>query len=388
MNKIFFHVDMDAFFASVEQVDNPSYAGKAVIVGAAPGKRGVVSTCSYEARAYGVHSAMPIAEAVRLCPSGIFLPVRMSRYAEVSARIMSILSTFTPDILQLSIDEATLDMTGTEKLWGPPEKCAAIMKKSIRDKTGLSISIGASANRYVAKIASGISKPDGFLFINPGEERAFLRSLPLEKLWGAGEKTRERLRARGLTSIAALQDAPISLLLSIFGNAGGRFLSLASQGQDPGVFVRDDENKSISTERTFDTDISDREILTNELRLFADELSFRLWDKKLKAGCVGIKLRFADFTSITRQRSLAEHSSNSDKIFTITKKLLIENWNPGKPVRLIGIFCSTLVPESHTEGDLFSEIPAKSQLAEEVAHALQKSGKGNLVRGTQLHREK
>jgi len=386
MERIFFHVDMDAFFASVEQADNPALAGKPVIVGAAPGRRGVVSTCSYEARAFGVHSAMPIAEAARLCPHGVFLPVRMKRYSEVSTIIMSILFTYTPDVLQLSIDEAMLDMTGTEKLWGTPEECAYKMKRTIRERTGLTISIGASANRYVAKIASGISKPDGFLLIKPGNERAFMRSLPLEKLWGAGEKTRERLKARGLTTMAAIQDAPVSLLMSIFGNAGGRFLAMACQGQDPGVFTRDEDNKSISTERTFEADISDRTILIDELRMLADELSFRLWDSKLHTGCVGIKLRFADFTSITRQRSLAVPTDSADCIFQEATRLFDANWICGKALRLIGIFLSSLVPESHIENSLFQEEPPKSALAEQVVHELQKSGKGNLIRGTRLNR--
>lgn len=388
MDRIFFHVDMDAFFASVEQIDNPSLAGKPVIVGAAPGRRGVVSTCSYEARAFGVHSAMPISQAVRLCPQGVFLPVRMKRYAEVSARIMSILSSYTPDVLQLSIDEAMLDMTGTEKLWGAPEACAMHMKRMIRDTTGLTISIGASANRYVAKIASGISKPDGFLWIKPGSEREFLRSLPLEKLWGAGEKTRERLKARGLTSIAAMQDAPIALLMSIFGTSGGRFLAMASQGQDPGVFTRDDENKSISTERTFEADIVDKNVLSDEFRMLADELSFRLWDKKLHAGCVGIKLKFADFSSLTRQKSLAIPASSAETIYQEALHLFEAHWVSGKALRLIGIFLTSLVPENHCETSLFQEEPRKSALAEQIVHELQKSGKGNLVRGTQLHRKR
>lgn len=385
MERIFFHVDMDAFFASVEQKDNPKLAGKPVIVGAAPSRRGVVSTCSYEARTFGVRSAMPIAEAARLCPHGIFLPVRMKRYSEVSEIIMSILLTYTPDVLQLSIDEAMLDMTGTGKLWGTPEECAYKIKKAIHDRTGLTISIGVSANRYVAKIASGIGKPDGFLLVKPGYEHAFMRSLPLEKLWGAGEKTRERLKARGLTTIAAIQDAPVSLLMSIFGNAGGRFLAVACQGQDPGVFSRDDKNKSISTERTFETDISDRTILFDELRILADELSFRLWDNKLKTGCVGIKLRFSDFTSITRQKSLAVPINSADCIFHEAKQLFAANWICRKELRLIGIFLSSLVHESNIENSLFPEEPPKSALAEQVVHELQKSGKGNLIRGTRLN---
>jgi len=271
VRRIFFHVDLDAFFASVEQTDNPALRGKPVIVGAAPGHRGVVSTCSYEARAFGLHSAMPISEAFRRCPQGVFLPVRMSRYSEVSKNIMRILSGFTPDIMQISIDEAMLDMTGTRRLWGEPEDAAALLKKKVADETGLTISIGASANRYVAKIASGIRKPDGFLLVPEGGEGEFMRSLPLERLWGAGEKTRKILMDSGIGTIAQLQTVSLAILEGKFGKAGAAFLSAASRGEDPGIFSGEAKSQSMSAERTFEFDTTDREAVGDLLLLIAED---------------------------------------------------------------------------------------------------------------------
>ncbi|MCK7470892.1 MAG: DNA polymerase IV [Desulfomicrobium escambiense] len=189
----------------MEQLDRPELAGKPVIVGAAPGHRGVVSTCSYEARAFGVHSAQPISEASRLCPGGVFLPVRMERYVELSRKVMEVLGEFSPDVRQISVDEAFLDMTGTEGLWGGPREAGTRIKYEIRRRTGLTISVGGAENRYIAKIASGFRKPDGLTIVPAGEEADFMSRLPLEKLWGAGEKTQERFRDLGIRSVDQLR---------------------------------------------------------------------------------------------------------------------------------------------------------------------------------------
>ncbi len=270
-----FHVDLDAFFASVEQIDRPELKGKPVIVGAAPGRRGVVSTCSYEARAFGLHSAMPISEAYRRCPQGVYLPVRMQRYEEISREIMDILKDFTPDLHQLSIDEALMDMTGTERLWGEPENAAMRIKEKIREATGLTISIGVSINSYVAKIASGLRKPDGLCIVREGGEKDFMARLPLEKLWGAGEKTRTLLNGLGIHSVAELQGLPLSLLEVKLGRAAARFLSEAALGRDPGIYNVESRRSSMSGERTFERDTSERQRLIDALRLISDELAAR-----------------------------------------------------------------------------------------------------------------
>jgi len=380
MGKVFFHVDLDAFFASVEQRDNPELRGKPVIVGAKPGHRGVVSTCSYEARAFGVHSAMPISEAVRRCPEGIFLPVRMWRYSEMSRDIMKILSNFTPDILQISIDEAMLDMTGTEKLWGSPRVAAPLVKKRIFDQTGLTVSIGASANRYIAKIASGLKKPDGFVYVESGGENEFMSSLPIEKLWGAGEKTRKALYEIGVRTIADLQGISISILEAKFGKAGAKFLRAAASGEDPGIFTGESKSHSMSGESTFEYDTVSREAILDVLRMVADDLAARLRDEGSRSSTMGIKLRFGDFSSITRQCTRSDFYSSSNEIYEDAICLLDANWDGRTPLRLVGLGLYNVSQSAFAQGELFQKENRKSEEVRNAVQDIEKRGVGHLVR--------
>ncbi|MFA5851547.1 MAG: DNA polymerase IV [Spirochaetales bacterium] len=380
MRHIYFHVDLDAFFASVEQRDHPEFRGKPVIVGAAPGHRGVVSTCSYEARAFGLHSAMPISEAYKRCPQGIYLPVRMHRYGEISRKIMAIFAEYTPDTMQLSIDEAMLDMTGTQRLWGEPDNAAQLIKKSILDACGLTVSIGASANRYVAKIASGLRKPNGFVLVEEGSEREFMRSLPLEKLWGAGEKTREALRKIGVATIAELQALPLSILESKFGKAGGAFLHAAALGEDQGFFSGEAKSQSMSGERTFEHDTTDREAVSDVLRLIADELAARMYDECFQSCTVGLKLRFEDFSSISRQFTREETYAGADEIYDDALLLLERNWDGKKPIRLVGASLQNLRKGACVQGHLFENEKGKSEEVRRAIQELGKRGTGRLVR--------
>ncbi|MFC2280755.1 MAG: DNA polymerase IV, partial [Treponema socranskii subsp. buccale] len=233
MTKRFLHVDIDAFFASVEQLDNPALRGKPVIVGGLPGeRRAVVSTASYEARVYGVHSAMPVAEAYRLCPSGIYLHGRHERYHEVSARIMDIFREYSPDVEQISIDEAFIDLTGTELLFGDPEQTALRLKKEVRDTTGLTVSVGLASTKYIAKLASEMSKPDGFFEVKPGDEERFMLSLPLKKIWGIGHKTLSRINQAGIFTARDLREKSEELLCVLFGKAAGNFLYNVVRGRE------------------------------------------------------------------------------------------------------------------------------------------------------------
>lgn len=375
----FFHVDLDAFFASVEQHDNPDLKGKPVIVGARPGHRGVVSTCSYEARKFGLHSAMPISEAFRLCPEGIFLPVRMQRYTQVSRKIMGILLGFTPDMIQLSIDEALLDMNGTERLWGNPEKAAGLIKQAIGLETGLSISIGVSCNAYVAKIASGLKKPNGLTIVPKGEEKNFMAALPLERLWGAGEKTRVLLRGMGLMSVSDIQRASFQILESKLGKASAAFLRAAADGKDPGIRSISPKRPSISAERTFEKDRSDREFILDTLRLLSDELAGRIVHGSTASTLV-LKLRFSDFSSIHRQFSRQKPFLSSDELFETAKLLLDKNWNGLSSLRLIGLGLSGLKAQSLFQEDLFQEEISKSELARRAAQEIDSRGLGHLVR--------
>ena len=380
MPRIFFHVDLDAFFASVEQCDNPLLKGKPVIVGAAPGHRGVVSTCSYEARAFGLHSAMPISEAYKRCPKGIFLPVRMTRYAEVSRTIMRILEGFTPDMTQMSIDEAMLDMTGTQRLWGDADAAALLVKKSVFDATGLTVSIGASGNRYIAKIASGIRKPDGYLRVPDGEEKAFMRSLPLEKLWGAGEKTRLALRDAGISTIAELQTASPRILEAKFGKAGAAFLSAAASGEDTGFFSGEAKSQSMSGERTFERDTTDGAAVRDLLRLLADELAARICDEGSRSVTLGLKLRFGDFSTLSRQCTREEPYGSADQIYEDALRLLDMHWDGRNPLRLVGLGLHNLRKGARVQGQLFEQESGKSEEVRRTVQEIDARGGGRLVR--------
>ncbi len=381
-----FHVDLDAFYASVEQLDRPDLVGKPVIVGAAPGHRGVVSTCSYEARAFGVHSAMPIAEAVRLCPRGVFLPVRMERYIEMSRMVMGILGEFSPEVRQISVDEAFLDMSGTEGLWGPPRQAAARLKDEVRGRTGLIISVGAASNRYIAKIASGFRKPDGLTLVEPGDEESFMSDLPLGKLWGAGEKTQERFRELGIRSVPQLRQIGKAGLTALFGVAGGAFLYTAACGEDPGIFRTEAGSRSMSTERTFGRDISDPEILEALLLGMAQEIGMRAWRENVRSRTVFIKLRYSDFRTLNPRRTTPGWFEESGALWTEAVRLFRSAWN-GNPVRLIGLGLGNLQDvKPECQGELFAPGDDRRTRVERAVFELETKGVGKVTRARLLGR--
>ncbi len=385
MGKVIFHIDIDAFFASVEQRDNPGLVGKPVMVGAAPGHRGVVSTCSYEARAFGIHSAMPVSEAYRLCPQGIFLPVRMSRYCEVSAGVMEILKSYSPDFRRVSVDEAFLDMTGTQRLWGLPRAAAERLRSEVEDRTGMTVSIGIASNHYVAKIASGLEKPRGLVEVSEGAEAEFMRRLPLEKLWGAGGKTRERILEAGIGSVAELATWTESRLLSRFGAGCGGFLYRASRGMDPGMMSGESRSKSMSTERTFDLDCADSVEVSLLLRQLSDELAYRMWDEGFISRTVVLKLRYSDFSTISRRLSRIAPYDTADETYSDALALLEKAWNRGMAIRLIGLGYADIEKKGQeSQGDLFGTTKDKSRAAEEAVFSIEKKGLGKIVRAVQL----
>lgn len=351
---VFFHVDMDAFFASVEQLDHPECAGKPVIAGAKPGHRGVVSACSYEARAFGLRSAMPINEAFRLCPQGIFLPVRMDRYQAASTEVFSVFDDFTPQIERVSIDEAFLDMTGTERLFGPPARSAADLKRKVRERTGLAISVGVGPNRFVAKLASARSKPDGLIVVEPGGEEAFMDGLSLERLWGAGARTQERLRELNIRSIGELRGYDRGLLQRLFGQAMGDFLFLACRGMDCGMGGREDpRSRSISTERTFEVDVLDQDSLEAVLLEAAQELMYRLYTMGMQAMTVAIKIRYADFRTVSVRQTQASALSSSEELYRRAVDLFRQKREGSQPIRLLGLGVSGLEEGMETQAELF-----------------------------------
>ena len=366
--KSYFHIDLDAFFASVEQLDNPGWKGKPVIVGGLPGdRRAVVSTASYEARTYGVHSAMPLVRAVQLCPQGIFVRGRYRRYQELSAQIMAIFGNYSPDVTQMSIDEAFLDMTGTERLFGRPEDVAKRIKDEVKDRTGLSVSIGVAGTMYVAKIASGLNKPDGLTVVKPGEETAFMLALPLDKLWGAGGKTQKRLRDSGLFTTADIYSKSEQLLQTMFGDSAGSFLYQAVRGNPGMVFGEEARNHSISSECTYDFDLTDRYAIDTALMELSMNVLYRMHKEQVKSKTIALKIRYEDFTTVSVQETGDFSISNADDMFERCKRLFDKKYERGRGIRLLGVACEKVygndIPDQKSLFDFGDEKKAKIEEA-------------------------
>jgi DNA polymerase IV len=325
------HVDMDAFYASVEVKDNPSLEGKPVLVGGLPGQRGVVAACSYEARRFGIHSAMPMSKAVRLCPQAVILPVRMGRYIEVSRQVHELFGRFTPDIEPVSIDEAFLDVTGCIQLFGAPEQIGRRIKAEIRALTGLTASVGAAPNKFLAKLASDLQKPDGFVIITEENKQAVLDPLPVAKIWGIGKVADKKLEQAGIRTIAQLRTARPDILRHVFANQADAILELAN-GIDNRPVQTAAEAKSISTEETFPVDISDREVLYGILLHQVEQVTQRLRAEHLQAQTVTLKFRYADFRTVSRSKTLSAPSSSTRTLLSESETLFKE-WfsNPPGP---------------------------------------------------------
>jgi len=357
---VIFHLDLDAFFASVEQMDHPEWRGKPVIVGALPGGRGVVSTCSYEARTFGVRSALPISEAYRLCPQGIYVLPRMERYQELSQQVMVLLKSMAPRFCQMSVDEAYLDLSGTQKLLGPEQEVARALKARILAETGLKVSIGIAPTWDLAKIASDFGKPDGLFVITPEGVDAFLEALPLKKLHGAGGKTRERLEENGITTVAALRALSKQALHRLMGENGGEFLWLASRGKADYNPFRGAQSRSVSAETTFGEDTNDLEVLENTLKALCQEVIFRTLNDGWRSRTPHLKLRWSDFTTLSAQITLERPVVSSTEFYAVIRKLFATRWTPGRTVRLIGVGLGHLEDAQGPEqGDLFEGEPEK-----------------------------
>ena len=346
------HIDLDAFYASVEALLDPSLRNRPVIVGGSPEGRGVVSSASYEARACGVRSAMPVAQALRLCPQAIRVPPRHGVYGEHSRAVMALLEGYTPVVEQLSIDEAFLDLTGCEALWGPAADVARQIQARVRDECGLPCSLGVATNKLVAKIACGQAKPQGLVNVPPGQEAAFLAPLAIETLWGVGEATGRRLRALGITTIGHLAGRSEAELLRLFGQ-GGRQLHRAARGVDSSPVQTERERRSISQEHTFAHNVTDRQTLERLLLSMADHLAAALRRETLVAQTVRLKLRYDDFETLTRQVTLNQPTDQADVLYRRATELLVAHWNRQRPVRLIGLGASGLLVEGGYQLDLF-----------------------------------
>jgi DNA polymerase-4 len=352
------HIDMDAFYASVEVLDDPSLTGKPVIVGGTPEGRGVVSAASYEARAFGVHSAMSAARAVKLCPDGVFLRGRMERYMEVSRQIGAIFRQYTPLVEPLSIDEAFLDVTGCRRLFGPAEQIGRQIKDRIADEVGLTASVGVAHNKFLAKLASDLEKPDGFVVITPDAARDLLAELPIGRLWGVGKVSEAQLHKFGIRKVKDLLAVPPELLVKQFGDHMNHLLELAV-GHDQRAVVPEHEAKSIGNETTFAEDIGDQDQLQAILDQLVDKVARRVRAQGLTARTITLKARYSDFSTFTRSESLPEATDSTLVMRETARRLLAARLGRrGRPLRLIGITASNLMSGDQGQPELFAD-PAK-----------------------------
>jgi DNA polymerase-4 len=334
------HLDMDAFYPSVEVVDNPALNGKPVIVGGST-ERGVVSSASYEARKFGIHSAQPMAQARRRCPDGIFLPVRMSRYKEVSRRVFEIFHHFTPLVEPVSIDEAFLDVTGSTRIFGQPENIAKIIKKTICTQTGLTVSAGVAPSKFVAKIASDIDKPDGLIVVPRSGVREFLDPLPVKKMWGVGKMTQLTLRRLNIRSFRELRQTPVTFLEKKFGKQGVNMHQLA-MGVDERDVMPEHDLKSIGHEQTFPHDITSLDAAKKELLALGNKVARRMRRKGVTGKTVTLKVKYNDFIQITRSTTLPKRTDDGLEIYSTACRLLEKTEVAIKPIRLLGISLSQL----------------------------------------------
>jgi DNA polymerase-4 len=339
-SKHIIHLDMDAFYPSVEALDNPALKGKPVIVGGSK-ERGVVSSASYEARKFGIYSAQPMARARRLCPDGIFLPVRMSRYQEISGQVLKIFHGFTPLVEPLSIDEAFLDVTGSTRIFGPPETIAKLIKKTILMQTGLTVSAGVAPSKFVAKIASDIDKPDGLTVVSPNEVREFLDPLSVEKMWGVGKMTRLTLRGFNIRTFRELRQTPAGFLEKKFGKHGIN-MHLLAMGIDDRDVIPEHDVKSLGHEQTFLHDITSLDAAKKELLALGNKVARRMRHKGITGHTVTLKVKYNDFVQITRSATLPKPTDDGLEIYSTGCRLLEKTQVTQKPIRLLGISLSHL----------------------------------------------
>ena len=383
MQRAILHVDMDAFFAAVEQRDHPEYLGKPVIVGADPKNgrgRGIVATCSYEARKFGVHSAQPISQAWKMCPKGIYLPPAMEKYQRASERIMAIFLDFTDMVEQVSIDEAFLDVTGSVRLFGPAPKIAERIKSRVLLETRLSCSVGIASNKFIAKVASDLEKPNGLVIVEPGKEKEFLAPLSIGRLWGVGKKTEAFLRSLGYERIGQLSGLSKGELAKRLGKTGEHLWELAN-GLDVRAVSPEDGYKSIGHERTFERDTAEVGVLHDTLLDLSEKVAHRLRLNGAQARTIAVKFREADFTTCTRRTTLNTSADTSEKIFPVAWKLLQPLLRKGVLVRLIGVYASNLGTQLPGQLPLFEPTAAKERrLASALDDITRRYGDGAITR--------
>jgi DNA polymerase-4 len=377
------HVDMDAFYASIEQRDNPALQGCPVVVGGKPNSRGVVSTASYEARKAGIHSAMPLAEAYRHCPQAIFLPVNGKKYRHVSQQIREVFLTYTPLVEPISLDEAFLDVTASRRLFGSASEIARTIKERIKDEIDLTASVGVATNKFLAKLASDLKKPDGFVVVDPAHVQEFLDPLSIERIWGVGDKMAERLHGLNIHTIHELRRIEKDYLIRLFGTWGNQIYALA-RGIDDRPVESEKEAKSIGRETTFDIDVADREVLATILLELSCDIGQSLRKEKLKGKTVILKVRYSDFMTISRSHTLSQATNLEDVIYQEAYHLFQEV-SLKQAIRLIGVTLHNLISQDEVQLSLFDEPRREREKLVKVIDSInEKYGKNSITRARLL----
>ena len=381
MTRTIIHADMDAFYASVEVFDDPSLRGRPVIVGGRPGDRGVVSAASYEARAFGVHSAMPLRTAARRCPDGVFLPVRPERYREISESVMAIFATYTPLVEPISLDEAFLDVSGSAAAFGDGATIGRRIKGRVLEELGLVVSVGVAGNKLVAKVASDLRKPDALVVVEPGDEAAFLAPLPIRRLWGVGPQAQAALGEYGVTTIGQLASLSPATLHRRFGRHGDEIAARA-RGEDTAPVQPFHAPKSIGHEHTFDVDTADMGKLEATLLDVAESVASRLRRHDLAARAVQLKLRYEGFETLTRQAPLPRQTRESEPIYATGLALLQRTLVDGRAVRLVGL---TAIGLTDAQQLTLFDAPARGdRLAQSIDRLRERFGDGAITRARLL----
>jgi len=387
---VILHVDMDAFYASVEERDRPELVGQPVIVGGSSEGRGVVAAANYVARTFGVHSAMPMATAVRYCPRGIVLPVRMDQYAAVSRQIREIFHRYTPLVEPLSLDEAFLDARGSEKLFGTAAEIGRLIKRDIKDETRLVASIGVAPNKFLAKIASDLDKPDGFVEVPADGIQQFLDPLPVSRIWGVGKRAEEMLARIGVDTVERLRKTPLASLKQCFGNSTAEHLHELAHGRDNRSVVPDREAKSISHETTFPIDVTDVDVLRSCLLGLTEQVARRLRRHELYGRTVNLKVRYNDFRTLTRAHSLPNPSHSTSEIWdAVSNELLTRVDLQSQPIRLLGVGMSSLGKGRERQRSLFDDHSERDSEIDSATDAIRdKFGGAAIQRGSTFSPEK
>jgi DNA polymerase-4 len=385
---VILHIDMDAYYAAVEERDQPALAGQPVIVGGSADARGVVSTANYVARKFGVHSAMPMRTAIRLCPQGIVLPVRMDHYARISRQIREIFQRYTPLVEPLSLDEAFLDVRGSQQLFGSAIEIGRRIKTEILSETGLVASIGVAPNKFLAKIASDLKKPDAFVIVEAGRVDEFLSPLPVSRLWGVGRRAEEKLHGIGIQTIGQLSRTPLATLKMCFGDAVAAHLHDLSHGRDERSVVPDRDARSISHETTFPVDISDAEVLRACLLDLTEQVGRRLRRHDIFGRTVHLKVRFSDFQTITRSHSLPDASNTTSDLWQAVSEQLFPRVTL-QPTRLLGVGVSRLSRTRERQRTLFDDASDRDSALDAASDAIRdRFGGAAIQRGSSLTRRR